>query len=130
MAVIVQWAGFPTEAELRDEHNIYLNARYEPWDEAQAAKLEQRNRRGDPPESAEFLLTLFATTRHAEAVIGDLNERFGDECQKIGRSRAIRLYWARTLRSLWPLLRRAIGKALKWGAVISIVRRIFDHTAA
>jgi hypothetical protein len=79
---------------------------------------------------AEFLLTLFAATHHAEAVIGDLNERFGDECRKIGRPRAIRLYWARTLRSLWPLMRRASGKVLKWGAVISMVRRIFDHTAA
>ncbi len=39
--------------------------------------------------------------------------------------RAVRLYSARTLRSLWPLLRRAIGKALKWGAVIATVRRLF-----
>ena len=79
----------------------------------------------DPPKIAEFLLTALATTRHAEAAVGDLNERFTDECEKLGRRRAVRLYWARTLRSLWPLLRRAIGKALKWGAVIAAVRRIF-----
>jgi hypothetical protein len=74
---------------------------------------------------AEFLLTLFATTPRAEAAIGDLNERFADECKKLGRQRALRLYWARTLRSLWPLLRRAIGKMLKWGVVIATVRRLF-----
>jgi hypothetical protein len=79
----------------------------------------------DPPGVAEFLLTMLATTRYSEAVVGDLNERFAGECKEIGRDRAVRLYWARTLRSLWPLLRRAIGKAVKWGAVISVVRRFF-----
>jgi hypothetical protein len=78
-----------------------------------------------PPTLAEFLLTALATSRQAEAVTGDLNERFTDDCEKLGRPRAVRLYWARTLRSLWPLLRRAIGKALKWGAVIAAVRRLF-----
>jgi len=79
----------------------------------------------DPPKIAEFLLTALATTRTAEAVIGDLNERFTTECETVGRRRAVRLYWARTLRSLWPLLKRAIAKALKWGAVIAAVRRLF-----
>jgi hypothetical protein len=58
-------------------------------------------------------------------MVGDLNERFANERDKLGRCRAVRLYWARTLRSLWPLLRRAIGKALKWGAVIAAARRLF-----
>jgi hypothetical protein len=79
----------------------------------------------EPPKIAEFLLTALAANRQAEAMTGDLNERFADECEKFGRQRAVRLYWARTLRSLWPLLKRAIGKALKWGAVIAAVRRLF-----
>jgi len=79
----------------------------------------------DPPKIPEFLLTAVATTRAAEATIGDLNERFADECQKLGRDRAVWLYWARTLRSLWPLLWRAMGKAVKWGAVIAVLRRLF-----
>jgi hypothetical protein len=78
-----------------------------------------------PPKVAEFLLTALATTPRANAMIGDLNERLADEIQKLGRDRAVRLYWARTLHSLWPLLRRAIGKAVKWGAVIAAVRRHF-----
>jgi hypothetical protein len=92
-------------------------------DEAQNRAMARNNRH--PPKLAEFLLTLFATSHHADAAIGDLNERFTDECEKLGRPRAVRLYRARTLQSLWPLLRRAIGKALKWGAVIAAVRRLF-----
>ena len=79
----------------------------------------------NPPGLAEFLLMLFATKRRAEYVTGDLNERFATECEKLGRDRAVRLYWARTLRSLRPLLWRAMGKAVKWGAVIAAVRRLF-----
>jgi hypothetical protein len=70
----------------------------------------------DPPKIAEFLLTMLASTARADAMVGDLNEHFARDCEKFGRARAVRLYWARTMRSLWPLLRRAIGKALKWGA--------------
>jgi len=82
-------------------------------------------RKSEPPMWAEFLLTMLLKPSHVEAVTGDLNERFTDECEKFGRLRAVRLYWARTLRSLWPMLVRAIGKALKWGAVIAAVRRMF-----
>ena len=77
----------------------------------------------DPPKLAELLLIACSTARHAEATVGDLNEHFARDCKEKGRDRAVRLYWARTLRSLWPLLRRAIGKALKWGAVIATVKR-------
>jgi hypothetical protein len=79
----------------------------------------------DPPKIAEFLLTSFMKPSHAEAVMGDLNEHFALDCEQLGPKRAARLYWARTLRSLWPLLWRAMGKALKWGAVIAAVRRLF-----
>jgi hypothetical protein len=72
----------------------------------------------DPPKFAEFLLTALATAGAAEAMVGDLNECFTDECEKLGRRRAVWRYWARTLRSTWSLLWRAVGKAVKWGAVI------------
>ncbi len=82
-------------------------------------------RKSEPPWLAEFLLIAFATTRRAEYVIGCRNERFVRECKELGRDRAVRRYWADTLRSLWPLLGRMIGKALKWGAVIAAMRRFF-----
>jgi hypothetical protein len=49
---------------------------------------------------AEFLITMLATTRHAEAMIGDLNERFTREYKEFGPDRAVRLCWAHALRSL------------------------------
>jgi len=77
----------------------------------------------NPPKFAEFLLAALATPCRADAAIGDLNEHFTRDCNEFGRDRAVRLYSARTLRSLWPLLRRAIVKALKWGAVLATVKR-------
>jgi hypothetical protein len=91
--------------------------------EARTGATAQERRH--PPKLAEFLLTLFATTRDAEGAIGDLNERFAKECKKFGPDRAVSLYWARTLRSLGPLLSRAIGKAIKWGGIIAAARRLF-----
>jgi hypothetical protein len=79
----------------------------------------------EPPKIAEFLLTALLSRARADALTGDLEERFTRDCEELGRRRAVRLYWARTLRSLWPLLRRATAKALKWGAVIATVRRMF-----
>lgn len=64
-------------------------------------------------------------TRSAEAIVGDINEHFTRECRELGRDRAVRLYWARTLRSLGPLLWRAIGKV-----VVAAVKRFFGPTAA
>jgi hypothetical protein len=77
-----------------------------------------------PPAFAEFLLTAFANSAHAEAALGDLTERFQLDCIEFGESRARRLYVARALRSSWPLLVRAIGRVAKWGAIISTVKRL------
>ena len=75
---------------------------------------ENKSARGTHPGGVvEFLLTALSSSSRDEAQIGDLNERFADDCKKLGCRRAVRLYWARTLRSLAPLLRRAVGKALK-----------------
>ncbi len=79
----------------------------------------------EPPSGAEFLLTMLATTRRADAMIGDLNERFTCEYKEFGRARAVRLYWARTLRSLPPLVWRAIGKL-----VVAVVKRFFGLSSA
>jgi hypothetical protein len=86
---------------------------------------EDQQRAVNPPAIAEFLLTMLATTRRAEAMIGDLNERFTRECQECGHARAVRLYWARTLRSVGPLLWRATAKVVRWGVVLAALRRLF-----
>ncbi len=84
-----------------------------------------RQQQSVPPGTAEFLLTMLASTRRADAMIGDLNERFTRERRDFGRDRAVRLYWARTLRSLPFLVWRAIGKV-----VVAVVKRFFGPTAA
>jgi hypothetical protein len=104
----VKWRAFITSNQLR----LWL-----PDDE----KLYRR--RHDPPKYAELLLTAFASTRHGEAMIGDLNEQYAGWCEHFGTRHARWLYWARTAQSIGPLLLRWIGKALKWAAVISTVRR-------
>lgn len=77
----------------------------------------------EPPHLAEFLLTALAFSRRAEHAIGDLNEQYSREYREFGAMRAGRRYWAKALQSLAPLLVRAVGKTLKWGAVIDMVRR-------
>ena len=79
-----------------------------------------------PPKWAGSLLTVFAKSPGAaEAAVGCLHERFVRDCAKYG-ARHARLYcWAETVRSLWPLFCRAVGRAMKWAAIISAVRRYF-----
>ena len=68
------------------------------------------------------MLTTLLKPARAEAVVGDLNEHFTRDYEEFGYNRATRLYWARTLRSLWPLLWHTICKAVKWGAIVDWVR--------
>jgi hypothetical protein len=87
--------------------------------------VQRKAKPTDPRWFADFLLIMFLKPSHIASAIGDLREHFDRDCRYLGRRRAIWLYWRRTFDSLWPLLRRAIGKALRWGAVIAAVRRLF-----
>jgi hypothetical protein len=79
----------------------------------------------DPPQIPEFLLQLCAQTKHQKAELGDLNETFNRNCARWGRARATRLYWAEALQSLLPLLLRAIGRVVKWAAILDAIKRHF-----
>jgi hypothetical protein len=87
--------------------------------------IERAPKRPEPPKGAELLFSVLVEPAHAEAALGDLDERFNKECEELGPARAARRYWGRVLRSLLPLLRRAIGRAAKWGAILATVKRIF-----
>ena len=82
-------------------------------------------RQAEPPQLADLCLSLLLSGANGEAIIGDLSEHFHRDRAHFGVSRARTMYWGRTLRSLWPLMRRAIGRAIKWGVVIESVRRFF-----
>jgi hypothetical protein len=80
-----------------------------------------------PPKCAGLFLTIFAKSpAAAESAIGDMHERFARDCAKYGVRHA-RLYcWADTLHSLGPLIGRALGRAIKWAAILSAVKRYFS----
>jgi hypothetical protein len=78
-----------------------------------------------PPKIAEFCLGALLSGAKADAIIGDLNERFQQDLKRYGVRRARRLYSARTIKSLWPLFRRAVARAIKVGAFAEFVRRFF-----
>jgi hypothetical protein len=79
----------------------------------------------EPPRIAEFCLALLLSKAHGEAAIGDLSERFEEDCERFGVDRARRMYWGRALKSLLPLLRRAAVHAIKWVVTAEMVRQLF-----
>jgi hypothetical protein len=79
----------------------------------------------EPPQFAEFCLSLFLSGAKREALIGCLSERFERNCERYGAARARNMYWGAAIRSFWPLLRRGAARAFKWGVVVESVRRFF-----
>jgi hypothetical protein len=82
----------------------------------------------EPPQFAEFCLSLFLSGAKREALIGCLSERFERDCERYGAERARNMYWGAAIRSFWPLLRRGAARAFKWGVVVESVRRFSDRT--
>jgi hypothetical protein len=78
-----------------------------------------------PPRLAEFCLSVFLDKAKSDALLGDLNERFVRDCERFDVDRARRIYLGRALRSLWPLLKRAVARGIKWVAFVEGVRRLF-----
>jgi hypothetical protein len=91
----------------------------------QAAADLARRVTAEPPQLADLCLSLLLSSAKSEAIIGDLNESFLRDCLHFVADRAKRMYWGRTLRSLWPLMRRAAVRLIKWGVLIESVRRFF-----
>jgi hypothetical protein len=71
----------------------------------------------------EFSISILLSPAKADALIGDLSERFVRNCARYGAERARWMYWGQVFRSLGPLLLRAMGRAAKWGFLIDAVRR-------
>lgn len=79
----------------------------------------------NPPPIPDFLFRLFAKSKRDQAAVGDINELYERDCVNFGRARAGRLYWAGTLRFLWPLLVRTISRAMKLAVIIDALKRYF-----
>jgi hypothetical protein len=79
-----------------------------------------------PPATAEWVLTFLAPPRRVEALLGDLEESFHRDCAARGIRRAAWLYWARSLRSIAPLLWMAAKRAGVAAAVAETMRRLWS----
>lgn len=77
----------------------------------------------EPPRAADFLLVLFATSKRDVAAVGCINESFEQDADRWGPARARRRYWAQALKLLWPIIRCAAGRALKWAVVADFIKR-------
>ena len=80
---------------------------------------------GEPPRLFDYLLPLILSGAKSEAILGDLNERFGRDRERFGMPRARRMYWGVALGSLWPLLGRAAARLIRWGIIAEGWRRFF-----
>jgi hypothetical protein len=89
------------------------------------ATIKARNAANTPPKIAEFCLAALLSGVKADAIIGDLNERFQHDLKRYGVRRARHLYSARAIKSLWPLFRRAVARVIKVGIFAEIARRFF-----
>jgi hypothetical protein len=81
----------------------------------------------EPPAFPAFLLRLFAKSpKTAEGAVGDMHERYVRDYAKWGPRRANLYCWADTLNSLWPMLRRALGRVVKAAALIEVIKRFLS----
>jgi hypothetical protein len=75
----------------------------------------------EPPGLAEFLLGSFARAKDIEALKDHFEELFERDCASgMSERRAVRRYWAKVLRSLWPQIWQWINR-VGWAALIAAV---------
>jgi len=77
-----------------------------------------------PPAFAQFLLRLLIKPSHCEGAIGDIDEQFRRDISNYGITRARRLYWAETIRTIWPLVVPALKRLAKYGAAVWLGRKL------
>lgn len=71
-----------------------------------------------PPRAGEALLLLFCRHDLADAIAGDLEEKFDKDCISAGRRRAVFRYWIRVIRSAGPLI---FARLRNWGLFAAAV---------
>lgn len=71
-----------------------------------------------PPRFAEYLLYFFLTKSERVNLIGDTEEEYNEVLDKFGRGKANAWYYKQVFDSLYPLIRRSLGKfgAVVWAA--------------
>lgn len=76
-----------------------------------------------PPLNAEFLLHLLLRHDEHDAIIGDLIERYGKKCTRLGTRRANIWFYAEVFWTALPLIKRAFLKISGIMTLAEFVRR-------
>ena len=80
---------------------------------------------GDPPPLAEFILAAITKPSHREGLLQCEEEVFRRNLIRKGAKRARYLYWSGMLWNVWPLMGRALRRALIVGAFILASNRLY-----
>jgi hypothetical protein len=81
--------------------------------------LERLRGTGEPPLLGELLLSLILLSKEdRDNILGDLIEEYRKMETKWGRRYADRWFYGQVLRSVWPLIRRAL-----WWLLLAWIRR-------
>lgn len=87
----------------------------------------QSDKSRKPPATAEFIAGLFATSKHKNALLGDLEEKFQKAIDNgASRASAGRLYWSEMWRTILPLAWIKIKQMGPIGAIIHAAKRLFS----
>ena len=87
-------------------------------------KIRKKKQRTAPPSNASFLIELFLPSAAAEALVGDLEERYTRIYKKYGSRRAWLWYWFQTFITLRPLIAGCIKTISGLSLVADLYRRI------
>jgi hypothetical protein len=77
-----------------------------------------------PPINAEYVLHLVLGKEEREVVIGDLVEEYCYVIRRFGRKHADIWFYKQVIVSVWPFLRRAIGRAAAFLWLGRLLRRL------
>lgn len=81
----------------------------------------------EPPALAEFFITLFASIKQKDALLGDLQEKFSAAINGgWSNARAQRMYWAETLRSIGPLAIATLKRIGVFALLIGAAKKLFS----
>ncbi len=96
----------------------------------QLQALEQKAahaEKDEPPINAEFLFHLFMTAQSADAIVGDLGEKYKRHLRKYGCGRARFWYCVQTFISLKPIIWAWIKKPLTTLATMAAAKGLIGH---
>ena len=77
-----------------------------------------------PPIDAKYLFHIFLNRQNCDALVGDLEERYRLIRKQFGQRRADLWYWIQTMRSVEPIMWRAIRKLSGLAMLWELYRRI------